>query len=297
MSEAPDDRVDDCKHKGKRDAMPFAAQWPEPLLTSTANPRVKGVRALHRAPERRARGLCLLEGVRLIETALDAGARLVEVYVVPEFVTSERGRRLVDRLRKRAVPVRPVAERVLRHMSDTQEPQGIVATAAMQEASPEVFAGCTALVIADRISDPGNLGTLVRTAAAAGAGLWATAGSADLYEPKVLRASMGTLFLVPHRQRLTIAEAVAGVRTLGLTLVAADAHGATEYSSMDWRRPFALVIGSEAHGVSPGLREAAAQVVYLPMAPGVESLNAAVTGAVLLFEAMRQRRASAGRRL
>lgn len=271
--------------------------WPDPVLTSTANPRVKAVRALHRAPERRARGLCLLEGVRLIETALAAGARLKEVFVVPELAESERGRRLVRSLRERAVPVQAVDERVLRHMSDTQEPQGIVAVAAMQEASQAAFAGCTALVIADRLGDPGNLGTLVRTAAATGAAIWTLSGSADLYEPKALRASMGTLFLVPHRQRLSPAEAIAGVRALGLTLVVADARGPIEYSAMDWRQPFALVIGSEAHGICPELLAAAARVVHLPMAPGVESLNAAVTGAVLLFEAMRQRRMGTGGRL
>ncbi|HEY8417250.1 MAG TPA: RNA methyltransferase [Limnochordales bacterium] len=267
-----------------------------PALTSTANPRVKAVRALKRAAERRAQGLCLLEGVRLIETALAAGARLQEVFLVPELADSERGRRLVEALVQRGVPVTAVAERVLAHMSDTRTPQGIVAVAHMQEADLRGFAGCSMLVVADGIADPGNLGTLVRTAAATGAALWSRAGSADLYEPKALRASMGALFLVPHRQRMTPEEIAGAAEALGLALMVADARGPVPYTDADWRRPFALVVGSEAHGVSPELREAAAAVVHLPMRPGVESLNAAVTAAVLLFEAVRQRQVgSAGR--
>jgi len=271
--------------------------WAGPTLSSTANPRVKAVRALQRAPERRARGLCLLEGVRLLETALAAGARIEEAFAVPALADSGRGRRLLQDLAAQGVPVRPVTPRVLAHMSDTETPQGIVAVARIQEASMAAFAGCTALVIADGLADPGNLGTLVRTAAATGAALWTRAGSADLYEPKALRASMGTLFVVPHRQRLAPEEIVRHARGLGLALVAADARGSIAYWEADWRRPFALVVGSEALGVSPPLLAAAELVVHLPMGPGVESLNAAVTAAVLLFEAVRQRRAAAAGRL
>ncbi len=261
-----------------------------PVLTSTANPRVKAVRALHRAQERRERGLCVLEGVRLVETAASAGAKIQEVFVVPELAAAERTRALLDRLAGAGVPVTPVSDRVLAHISDTETPQGIVAVARIQEQEDGSFAGCTALVIADRLADPGNLGTVVRTAAATGAAVWSCAGSVDLYEPKALRASMGALFLVRHRQRLSPADAAAGALALGLTLVVADARGAVPYDAFDWRRPFALVIGSEAHGVNPVLRQAAESVVHLPMRPGIESLNAAVTAAVLLFEAERQRR-------
>lgn len=261
-----------------------------PVLSSTANPRIKAVRALRRAPERRSRGLCLLEGVRLLETALEAGAWVQEAFVVPELVATPRGGALVQALMNRGVPVTPVTERVLAHMSDTQTPQGVVAVAAMQEAALDAFAGSTALVIADGISDPGNMGTLLRTAAATGAAVWSRAGSVDLYEPKALRASMGALFLALHRQGLTPEEMVAAARELGLALVVADARGPLPYTEADWRRPFALVVGSEAHGVSPAFLKTAAQVVHLPMRPGVESLNAAVTAAVLLFEALRQRR-------
>ena len=268
-----------------------------PVLTSLANPRVKAVRALKRPAERRARSLCLLEGVRLIESALEAGAHLEEAFVVPGVIENARGRELVEALGLRGVPVTRVSERVLAHMSDTETPQGIVAVARMQEAGMNVFAGCTMLVVSDGIADPGNLGTLVRTAAATGAALWSRTGSADLYEPKALRASMGALFLVPHRQRLSPEQILEATQALGLALVVADARGPVLYTEVDWQRPFALVVGGEAHGVTPALREAAAAVVHLPMRPGVESLNAAVTAAVLLFEAVRQRAAGPARRL
>lgn len=259
------------------------------MITSVDNARVKAARALSRPRRRRETGLCLLEGVRLIESAIEADARLDEVFVAPVALTQARGRRLVDELTSRGASVFHVSERVLKSMSATETSQGIVATAHIPSTEPEAFAGVTALLVADRTSDPGNLGTMARTAAAVGAGLWATPGSNDLFDAKTLRASAGAAFLLPVRQRMEADEVISDCRRFGHRLVVADARGAVRYDRFDWTQPFALVIGNEAHGVHDTFLEAADAVVSLPLHPGVESLNAAVTAAVCLFEASRQR--------
>lgn len=259
------------------------------VITSVDNARVKAARALSRPKRRRETGLCLLEGARAIETALEAGAVVRDVFAAPAARTGQRGRALLERLAQAGAAVFDVTERVLQSISATETPQGIVATAVIPAAGPEEFAGVAAVLVADRIGDPGNLGTMARTAAAVGAGLWTTFGSADLFDPKALRASAGTAFLLPVRQRMSVDEVAAESRRTGRRLVAADADGPLRYDQFGWDAPFALVIGSEAHGVDPRLLEAADAVVRLPLAPGVESLNAAVTAAVCLFEAARRR--------
>lgn len=264
------------------------------MIISVDNARVKAARALSRPRRRRETGLCLLEGVRLIETAVEAGARLDEVFVAPAAHATERGRRLIDTLIARGVSVVDVSDRVLRSMSETETSQGIVATAHIPTVDPDAFAEVTAVLVADRTGDPGNLGTMARTAAATGAGLWTTVGSTDLFDAKTLRASAGAAFLLPFRQRMEAAEVAAQCRRFGHRLVVADARGAIRYDRLDWTPPFALVIGNEAHGVDPTFLEAADAVVSLPLHPGVESLNAAVTAAVCLFEALRQRLMSPG---
>lgn len=226
-----------------------------------------------------------------MQTALKAGAALTDVFVSPRFVNSANGAELMPRLHGAGISPIMAKDHVLQRMSDTKTSQGVVAVARMQPFSADLktFPTCTGLVVADSISDPGNLGTIVRSAAAVTACLWTSAGSTDLYDPKALRASVGTLFLISHAQRLSYEHIVDGSKQLGLPLVIADAKGDVRYDHFDWRSPFALVIGNEAHGVSPELLHSADAIVRVPLAPGVESLNAAVTASICLFEAERQR--------
>lgn len=259
------------------------------MITSVDNARVKAARALHRPRERRQSGLCLLEGLHLVQTGFAAGAQFVDVFITPAFSSSPRGARLVEEMETAGVPVTYAKEHVLQRLSNTETPQGVVAVAHMQQADLDAFSGCTALLITDRVADPGNMGTMVRTAAAVGAALWTGADSTDVYDLKALRASVGTLFLIPHAQRLTQEQIVRGVADVGCRLVVADARGTLRYDEFDWRQSYALVVGNEAHGVDERYVQAAHAVVRVPLQAGVESLNAAVTASVCLFEAWRQR--------
>lgn len=224
-----------------------------------------------------------------MQTALEAGVVFTDVFVSPPFAESGTGKGLLRELREARAKVTTAEPRVLERLSDTETPQGIVAVAPMQPAPMASFQRDTAIVVADRIADPGNMGTIVRSAAATGAAVWSSAGTTDLYDPKALRASVGTLFHTKHSDRISYEDIIAAADRFHLQLVAADADGCIRYDEWDWKRPFALIVGNEARGVSAPLRAVADAVVSLPLAPGVESLNAAVTASVCLFEAARQR--------
>lgn len=246
------------------------------MITSTQNERVKLVHALQtQAKRRRKEGRIVLEGARLVQDALQAGHR-------PEFVffTAQHAGLMQD-----VAEAQTVSEDVMRHMSDTQQPQGVIGVFPLPRHQPPQPP--QRLLILDALRDPGNMGTVLRTAAAAGVQAVILApGSVDPYNPKVLRAGMGAHFRVPviEMDWPQVAAYCAGLR-----VYLADSSGDTAYDAADWSAGWALVIGSEAHGASEAAQTLAAARVYIPMAAETESLNAAAAAAVLLFEAQRQR--------
>jgi TrmH family RNA methyltransferase len=256
-------------------------------ITSLHNERVKLVRALQSQPKtRRKANRAVLEGARLVGDAVAAGA-------VPDFVliTPDTGApdspafSILEGLRARGVPVLLVAPEIMAHAADTQTPQGILAVVPTPRlALPDRL--LLALIL-DAIAEPGNLGTLLRTAAAAGADAVLLApGCVDPLNPKALRAGMGAHFRVPVAE---MGWPAINARCEGLTVYRAEADAPLLYSQVDWTAPAALVIGSEAHGLSEAARQLAPEGIAIPMANGAESLNAAAAAAVILFECRRQR--------
>ncbi len=184
-----------------------------------------------------------------------------------------------------------VTSSVMRSLSDTETPQGAVAVVALPETALPAFASHDAfLLILDGLRDPGNVGTLLRTAAAAGCNAVITiAGGADLFAPKVVRSAMGAHFRLPviaDTQWEIIGPALAGVPAV----FGAAAEASVFYDAVDWTGGCVLVIGNEDHGLSAAARGWCTGTARIPMAPGVESLNAAVSGAIMLYEVVRQRR-------
>lgn len=256
------------------------------MITSTSNPRVKLLRSLHERKHRRAEGLCLVEGVRLLDEALASGFPVNPILYSPERLSSSAaGRALRPRL-ERLQEAEEIDERVLAALADTVTSQGVVAAVRMPALVPLPPAGH--VLILDGIADPGNAGTMLRTARAAGAaGVIATRSTTDLWSPKVLRAGLGAHFhLALHSDAAwpSLPELV-GQRPLLLAV----AHGGAPYWEIDWFQPSAIVIGSEAHGPSESAASESARQVTIPMAEGAESLNAAVAAAILLFAARRGR--------
>lgn len=261
------------------------------MITSLRNEKVKQARALHRR-KRRYRARCfLVEGMRLLEEAVRAGVQPAFVFYTADVAEHPRGRMLLEGLRMLTDEVYLVSEAVLRSVADTETPQGIVAVVPFVELSPPQAPGL--ILVVDGLQDPGNLGTLLRTAAAAGVGEVIVApGTVDPYNPKVVRGAAGAHFRLPitlTRDWEAIAQRLAG-RPIWL----ADVRGEQVYYDVDWTQPSALVIGGEAHGASDAAQQLATGRVVIPMEREVESLNAAVAAAVILFEALRQRRQAQG---
>lgn len=256
------------------------------MITSVKNPRVKEVRALQaRTKARREAGTFVVEGIRLAEEAVDAGWETQLCFYTQDL--NDRGEALLQKLKGKNVPVEPVAAHVMKSISDTQSPQGLLLVVEQQIIPlPEHL---EMLLVLDQIQDPGNAGTLLRSAAAAGFNaVLLTEGSVDAFSPKVLRAGMGAHFRLPVAV-LSAAEILAMCQTHGLTLWSAAVDSGQPYYDSDLRSPLAIVIGSEAHGVGAEFHESAKKL-NIPMPGGSESLNAASAGAVLIFEVIRQRK-------
>jgi TrmH family RNA methyltransferase len=252
-------------------------------ISSPHNERVKLVRLLQRqAKTRRQQQRLVLEGVRLVDDVLKTGVR-------PDFIcyTSDDAAiyDLLERCRADGVPCLQVTGDLMRDMADTETPQGILGVFPWPElpipAAPEL------VLVADGWRDPGNLGTIIRTAAAAGVDLVALApGTVDPFNPKTIRAGMGAQYRVPIR---ILGWDELAALLAGMPVYLAETSGDLLYDAVDWTRPSAAVVGGEAHGFGQAARQIPHTSIRIPMAAGAESLNAAVAASILIYEACRQR--------
>ncbi len=254
------------------------------MITSSQNAKLKLVRALQGRPkERRAAGAFLAEGVRLLEEAQTAGWGFR--FVLYDQTLSARGRELVQSLRAQGVDVEEVAAHLMKSISETETPQGILAALVLKPLP--VPAKLTFALIPDEIRDPGNLGTLLRTALAAGVeAVFIPPETADAFAPKVVRAGMGAHFRLPV---LPLGWDEIRTRLSGLQIYLADAAGDKSCWQAEFRYPLALIVGGEAEGASGSARQLADESIHIPMPGQAESLNAGVAGSILMFEVVRQR--------
>ena len=258
------------------------------MITSTRNAKIALARKLHtQTKARRAAGAFVIEGVRLAEEALAAGwpAR----WVLYDASLSGRGWEAVSAWERRGVAVEEAADYVLRTASDTQNPQGILALIDVQEI--RLPARLDFVLVLDGVRDPGNLGTILRTAAAAGVGaVFLPPGGADPWSSKAVRAGMGAHFRLPIYE-LDWAALESRLAEAGMQVYLAAAGEGQSYADCDFRAPSALIVGGEATGAGAQAERLAGTHIHIPMPGGMESLNAAVAAAVLMFEVVRQRRA------
>ncbi len=254
------------------------------MISSSQNPKIKLARALSGRPkERREAEAFLAEGVRLVEEAFAANWPFQFVLYSNEL--SERGKKLIKKLEDKKIDVEKAENVLLQSLSETQTSQGVIA---ILDYSPlPIPQSPNFILIPDSIRDPGNLGTLLRTADAAGVqAVLIPPETTDAFAPKVLRAGMGAHFRLPM-QAMSWDEIQQQTKDLRLFLADMDGQSCWE---TDFLHPLALIIGGEAEGASEQARKLANAFVKIPMAGNVESLNAAVAGSVLMFEVMRQRK-------
>ncbi len=263
----------------------------ETLITSPRNPRMRELVRLRKRAHRDSRGLLLIEGYRELKRALDNDIRPTELYYCTELFQGGNESILVERCRSGGADIFRCSEAAFRRVAYRDRPEGLLAVAyQLHRRLEELPASPKALyLVAEGIEKPGNLGSILRSADAAGAeAVIVCDRGTDINNPNVVRASIGTLFSVP----VVEAESRAALRWLrehGVRTIAATPHADTLYTRADMRGPVALVVGSEQYGLTPLWLEAADEKVYIPMLGQADSLNVAAAATILLFEAVRQR--------
>jgi TrmH family RNA methyltransferase len=226
--------------------------------------------------------------VRLVEEALRASGSIESAVYSPSLEKTERGKALLASLAALDITLEKVAEPALDKLADTQHPQGVIAVVrAPRWDLSDIKVKMGPVLVLDGVQDPGNTGTMLRTALGLGAaGIIALPGTVEVTNPKVLRGSMGAVFRLPWVE-LGMGDFLAWVRKEKVTLLAAATDG-DPISGMDIRLPAAIVLGNEGAGVSPMIKTAG-RAVSVPMSPGAESLNVAVAAGILLYEVTRGR--------
>lgn len=261
------------------------------MITSLANPRIKNVSVLQKkAKERSAQRLFVIEGKKLFfEVLRDAPEAVAEVYVTKEYAADPGQSAALAGL-----PCEVVSQAVMRTMADTLEPQGILALVRMPEYDFEALwnSGDGLWLALENLRDPGNLGTILRTAEAAGVlGVILSRESVDIYNPKVVRSTMGAVFRVPHFYVEDFIGKLKNLKKDGATLYAAHLAGTAGYDEPDYGGRSVILIGNEANGLSGESSACADCLVRIPMQGKAESLNASVAAALLMYEGARARRA------
>lgn len=256
-------------------------------IDSPANPLVKAVGRLRAGREREDR--FVIEGTKLAAEALSAPLAIEQALFSTTFAESEAGRQLSAKFERAAIPRAVLSERAFRRLSALETPEGVLLVARRPKTSLSAFAG-ELLVVLMGVQDPGNLGAIARVAEASGAhGLVSCRGTADAYQPKALRGSMGSLLRLPVLEGGEPGNAVAALRARGFRAVACVPHGGVDYHQAQLTGKLALLLGSEGRGLPPSLLAAADLALSIPMKSPVESLNVAVVAGLVLYEAARQR--------
>jgi TrmH family RNA methyltransferase len=261
-------------------------------ITSTANPRLKAAVRLRGRRERDREGLTLIDGVRETLRAISGGAVLREVFVRPELLVEPEARALLERLREESVPVVEVGHDAFEKLAYGDRLDGVVAVAETPMRTLQTLALPPEPLIAvvEGVEKPGNLGAILRTADGAGLDAVIVAESAtDLFNPNIIRASIGTVFAIPVCVASS-GEVLTWLQERRIDIVAARVDASVDYTSADYRGAVAIALGSEARGLSDAWGELARASVRVPMLGVADSLNVSATAAVLFYEALRQRR-------
>ena len=255
------------------------------MITSASNTRVKKVAALNqKAKERRQEGKYVVEGVKMFLEAQEE--EIEEIYAVEGFQNAACMEKLAGR------PFETVSEEVFRKMSDTAAPQGILCVMRQKKyALADLLAAKNPLLmILEDIQDPGNLGTILRTGEGAGiGGVIMSRETADIYNPKTIRSTMGSIYRVPFVYVSSLEETAVQLKAAGIRLFAAHLKGKSWYDGEDYRKGSAFLIGNEGNGLREETAALADTYIKIPMEGRVESLNAAMASGILMYEAARQR--------
>ncbi len=264
---------------------------PHEPITGKDNSSVKQLRSLSEAKHRKKEKAFLIEGIKMVEEALreDLGVRLV---VAEPSLTKHHGKGIIKLAESKNVPILWISDRLMDTLSENKTPQPVMAEVQMRQHSEEALLSNSAglIVIAHQLQDPGNLGTIIRTAEAVGAsGIAITSNTVDPYNAKAIRASMGSILRLPIVQCGEAAEFIGKCKKKGFQTVATVLTGDKTHFDVDFKKPTAVILGQEGAGLPQYIMADIDLRIRIPMAPTIDSLNVATAAAVILYEAMRQR--------
>jgi RNA methyltransferase, TrmH family len=260
------------------------------MITSAQNPKIQRIRdLLAHSRSRSEQKAFVIEGIRLVEEAIQSGVKPEIFYYTSQL--NSRGMELIEKMRSYGIPIEEVESSLMNRLSDTESSQGILAV--IPESRVVLPEKLDFILILDSIKDPGNMGTILRTACAAGVdSVFLSPNCVDVYSPKVLRSAMGAHFKLPMIEiSWPLMKKEISSWNFEPEIYLADVRQGKPLWNCDMTLPIVLIISSEATGASPEAIEIASHKIHIPMPGGFESLNASIAAAVLLFEVVRQRTA------
>lgn len=257
------------------------------MITSTANAQVKNlVQLIKKSKVRTEQDVYVVEGVKMFQEA--PREEIVKAYISEELYEKGTLQKSLE-----GISYEVLKNEVFNHVADTKTPQGILCILKQKKYTLEQLTGseCPLLLVLENLQDPGNLGTMMRTAEGAGvSGVLLSRGCVDIYNPKTIRSTMGSIYRVPFLYTEDLLKAMDDLHEKGIVTYAAHLKGKGYYDEVSYKGPTAFLIGNEGNGLSDEVSEKAKQYIKIPMEGRLESLNAAVAAAVLMYEASRQRR-------
>jgi TrmH family RNA methyltransferase len=263
---------------------------PKPI-TSKDNSTVKYLRSLSDPKQRKKEGTFLIEGIKMVEEALHGGAEVKMVVAAPALV-QHHGKNILKLAETRSVEILWISEKIMDAVAETMTPQPVMAVLQMKEHfEHELFAHSSRLIIiCHRLQDPGNLGTIIRTAEAVNAaGVVITPNTVDPYNTKTVRASMGSILRVPVVRITEISAFIKKCKQEGFQTIAMALGGKKAPFDLDLTKPTAVIVGQEGSGLPEDILADVDQRIRIPMAETIDSLNVAIASAVILYEVLRQR--------
>ncbi|WP_069650948.1 23S rRNA (guanosine(2251)-2'-O)-methyltransferase RlmB [Caloranaerobacter ferrireducens] len=264
----------------------------EANITSLSNPLIKSVRALHKKKDRWKQRKFFVEGVRAVEEAVKSDVKIDSILYTESLFDTFGGQQLFNLINKKGYRLFKITEKILKTVSDTENPQGIIAIIEFNLVNlDDIFIKeGNFIIILDKIQDPGNLGTIIRTADAFGAnGIVLTRGCVDVFNPKTIRSTMGSLFHLPVSYEDSIEKVITKFKEIGIKIIATSLDAEQFCYDIDLTQDFALIIGNEASGVSKEAIELSDHKIKIPIEKRTESLNAAIASGVIMYETYRQR--------
>lgn len=261
------------------------------FIQSSQNNTIKEVKALHLKKNRELQGLYFVEGIRFVNEAIDNDQEIQKILCSDKLESIHGGKELMGRVETVCNECILVPDKLFCEVSDTQTPQGVLAVVKKKTWDyRQVLSDGKSIVILDSLQDPGNVGTIIRTADAADMStVLMTKGCVDLYSPKVLRSTMGSVFHLPVFEGLNILEVIADLKEYGYRIIASHLNGENNYYEEELSGKVAIVIGNEANGISDETAATADRLVKIPMPGKAESLNASVAASIMIYEIVRQK--------